>query len=112
MTNDMELNKWITDISHWSPAQLYYYFRDPDGRLLCIYLRWRHPDPWTAELYESDDDGRPIPNAEWKDLLAEKNHIPGTQTGYYTDEEYPFLMEKVLEIMKERYPTLEFPNNQ
>ena len=38
--------------------------------------------------------------------------VPGVVTGYYYDEEYPFLMEKVLELMKERFPDLDFPDNR
>ena len=108
----MELNKWLNHIENWCPAQLYYYFRGPDGKLLCIYLRWSYDDPWSAELYESDEDGTPLPDKEWEDLLTEEHHVPGIVTGFYTDEEYPFLMEKVLSIMRERYPELDFPNNQ
>jgi len=46
------------------------------------------------------------------DLLKEKEHTPGTVTGYYYDEEYPSLQAKVLELVKAKIPTLEFPNNQ
>lgn len=38
--------------------------------------------------------------------LEEKAHTPGTVKGYYYDEEYPFLMERVLEIVREIKPEL------
>ena len=46
------------------------------------------------------------------ELLKEKEHVPGVVHGYYYDEEYPFLQEKVLEMMRERFPGLKFPNDQ
>jgi hypothetical protein len=106
------LNHWIMHLSHWCPAQLYYYFVDNDGGQWCIYLRWRQ-DPWTAELVRCDRnwdflwDGPSTVN-----LLVEKVHTPGTITGYFLEEEYPFLMNQVLEMMKVRFPDLDFPNNQ
>ena len=53
--------------------------------------------------------------SNWKDipdssdnvnLLEEMDHTPGTIKGYYYDEEYPFLMERVLEIVREMKPEL------
>ena len=108
----MTLNKW-NEIRHWCPAQLYYYFEDGDGGRWCIYLRWRHSDPWTAELVRCNERWE----FQWDhpdtcNLLEEKEHTPGIITGFYQDEEYPFLMKKVLELVKERFPDLDFPNNQ
>ena len=40
------------------------------------------------------------------DLLKEKEHTPGTVIGYYYDEEYPFLMEREFEIVREMKPEL------
>ena len=39
-------------------------------------------------------------------VFQEKYHTPGTVKGYYYDEEYPFLMERVLEIVREMKPEL------
>ena len=107
----MELNHWIEYLDHWCPAQIFYYFVDAGGGRWCIYLRWRHQDPWTAELVRCDENWECI----WKspdnvDLLLEKNHNPGIITGYYTDDEYPHLMRKALELVKERFPCLAFPD--
>ena len=110
----MILNQWNKN-HHWCPAQLYYYFEDADGGRWCIYLCWdgqRGDERWFADLVRCDEnwDFRwDSPDSE--NLLEEKNHYPGIVTGYYYDEEYPFLQQKVLEMMKERFPDLEFPNN-
>lgn len=112
---DIELNKWEQDLTHWCPAQMYYYFLDSDEGKWCIYLRWdgqRGDEPWQAELFQCDDDWEFKWDCERVDLLEEKEHTPGIVTGFYRDEEYPFLMEKVLELVKERFPNLNFPNNQ
>lgn len=108
------LNQWNKN-THWCPAQLFYYFEDADAGNWCIYLRWdgqRGDEPWSAELVRCDENW----NFRWDspdtvDLLKEKEHTPGTVTGYYYDEEYPFLQTKVLELVREMFPALELPNN-
>ena len=40
---------WIEDLSR-CPSQCECYFESPAGIRYCIYLRWRHGDPWTAQL--------------------------------------------------------------
>ena len=112
----MELNKWQNHICHWLPAQLYYYFVDASGGKWGIYLRWsgeRGDEPWSAELVPCDADWDFLfDSPECVNLLEEKEHTPGIVTGYYYDEEYPFLQKKVLEMMKERFPDLDFPENE
>ncbi len=108
----IELNKW-EKFSHWCPAQMFYYFQDNDGGRWCIYLRWdgqRGDEPWQAELCKCTVDWDFSRHFNPIDLLKEKEHVPGVVHGYYYDEEYPFLQEKVLEMMKDRFPGLEFPN--
>ena len=101
----MELNHWIERLRHWCPAQLYYYFADAEGGRWCIYLRWRHQDPWTAELVPCDGDWEFIRNSpDTVNLLEEKEHTPGIITGYYTDDEYPALMENALTLVKNLNP--------
>lgn len=101
----MELNTWVEDLLHWCPAQIYYYFMDSAGGHWCIYLRWRHQDPWTAELVHCDDDWEFQWNhPETRNILEEKEHTPGIITGYYMDEEYPALMEKALALVKNMNP--------
>ena len=116
LADKVVLNKWELHITHWYPAQIYYYFQDKQGGKWSIYLRWdgqRGDEPWTAELVTCDDDWEyRWDSPDFVNLLKEKNHVPGVVTGYYYDEEYPFLMEKVLELMKERFPDLDFPDNR
>ena len=45
---EKQLNKWYDDLI-WCPSQCYYYFMHDDD-MYCIYLRWRHQNPWTAEI--------------------------------------------------------------
>lgn len=93
----MILNQWIERLHYWCPAQIYYYFLDKKGGRWCIYLRWRHDDPWTAELVRCDMNWE----FDWNspdnmDLLEEEEHTTGVITGYYKDDEYPFLEERML----------------
>lgn len=109
------LNHWEMYLKHWCPAQMFYYFQDSDGEKWCIYLRWdghRGDEPWQAELCRCNDDWSSDNDVPPINLLEEKEHIPGIVTGFYRDEEYPFLMGKILELAKERFPDLDFPNNQ
>lgn len=103
----MELNKWILDITYWCPAQIYYYFEDAAGGRWCIYLRWRHQDPWTAELVRCDENWDFVWECPDNMILLENEpRIPGKQMGYYRAQEYSNLMERVLEIVKPRIPEL------
>ena len=95
------LNQWIERLQYWCPAQIYYYFQDKEGGRWGIYLRWRHDDPWTAELCPCDENWNFIwDSPDRVDLLKEKEHTPGIVTGYYTEEEYPFLEEKALSTVR------------
>ena len=111
---EIELNKWEQHLTHWCPAQMYYYCLDSKGGEWCIYFRWdgqQGDDPWQAELFHCDDDWEFKWDCERVDLLEEKEHTPGIVTGFYRDDESPFLMEKVLERAKGRFLDLVFPNN-
>ncbi len=89
-------HEWIKHLDFFCPAQIYYYFHDAEGRRWCIYLRWRHSDPWTAELVRCDDSWHFITDGEWINLLEEAEHVPGTVTDYYREDEYEPLMEEAL----------------
>lgn len=43
----------------WCPSQCYKLIQYK-GVKYEIYLRWRHCDPWTAEIYECDDNGKSL----------------------------------------------------
>ena len=96
-------HEWIKHLDFFCPAQIYYYFRDAEGRCWCIYLRWRHSDPWTAELVPCDDAWEFINEDRWVNLLEEAEHIPGTVTGYYREDEYEPLMEEALRKVREMF---------
>ena len=108
----MEPNRWIKQLDDWCPAQLFYYFEDTDGEHWCIYLHWAgkcEDEPWTAELVRCNENWELllfIPNTA--NLLEEKQHEPGIITGYFKDNEYPFLIEKCIAIVKERFPKVIF----
>jgi hypothetical protein len=50
----MILSNW-TDLLIWCPSQCYLNI-ESNGRFFVLYLRWRHSDPWTADLIECDSD--------------------------------------------------------
>ena len=93
---EIKEHEWIVHLDYFCPAQIYYYFHDAEGRRWCIYLRWRHSDPWTAELVQCDDAWEFLTDGDWMNLLEETNHTPGTVTGYYREDEYELLMEEAL----------------
>lgn len=66
MNREIQINKWEDDLI-WCPSQCYYYFYDKNGLLKCLYLRWRHRDPWIAELIPMED-GEFSSYGKWKDL--------------------------------------------
>ena len=94
--DEIRENEWILHLDFFCPAQIYYYFHDSEERRWCIYLRWRHSDPWTAELVRCDESWKFIYEEDWVNLIEETNHLPGTVTGYYREDEYEPLMEEAL----------------
>lgn len=64
---EITLNQWKDELI-WCPSQCYYYFRDNGGALMCLYLRWRHDNPWTAELIPVDESGEFGAYELWKNL--------------------------------------------
>jgi ribA/ribD-fused uncharacterized protein len=49
-------HKWHDSLI-WCPSQCYYTFEDKSGNPRLLYLRWRHSDPWQAEVYQFNEDG-------------------------------------------------------
>lgn len=102
--NDLEIldNPFWDDSLIWCPSQCYCNFLDPDtNTIYCIYLRWRHNDPWTSELirctpfgdFESSIDGG------WEDIETSK---------LYMEEEYPELKKECEELMLIKFPNLQW----
>lgn len=98
--DEIREHEWILRLDFFCPAQIYYYFHDAGGRRWCIYLRWRHSDPWTAELVPCDESWKFITEGDWVNLLQEAEHVPGTVTGYYREDEYEPLMDEALRIVR------------
>jgi len=88
------LNQWQEDLI-WCPSQCYYYF-EADGKKWCIYLRWRHSDPWTAELCECDD--------KWEILEKDRHHESLQLSHNYKSDDFRFLEMECLKITKSRFP--------
>lgn len=61
------LPKWHEDLIR-CPSQCYCYFNTLDKGMFCIYLRWRHDDPWTAQLVPVDANGQFIDYGSWQYL--------------------------------------------
>lgn len=49
---EKEMNRWYDDLIG-CPSQCYYYFMCGND-MYCIYLRWRHMDPWTADIIKCE----------------------------------------------------------
>lgn len=89
----IELNTWDDCLDHWCPAQCYYYFMHGDD-LFCIYLRWRHDDPWTVNIIKcKQDDANGVPEEiEWK----------WVKMPYFIDDE----LDKLKEFVMNRLDTI------
>ena len=97
-----QLWTWLESLI-WCPSQIYYFFTDQKtGKNYCIYLRWRHRDPWTAELIPCDDKLEFDNYSTWETIETPK---------IYTEDEYKELESDVLEIIKARFPETNFPEN-
>ena len=80
---EKQLNKWYDDLI-WCPSQCYYYFMHRDD-MFCIYLRWRHQDPWTAEIIK----------------CAKSNFDLNYQTSIWKFIKIPYFEDYELEKLKE-----------
>ena len=84
----------------WCPSQIYYYFQDKSEKIWCLYLRWRHDDPWTSELIPCDKNFEFLDCSKWETISTSKD---------YKDFEYKDLEKEVLEIIKKKFPDTNFP---
>ena len=74
---------WEDDLI-WCPSQCYYRFTYK-GTSYIIYLRWRHDDPWTAELIEGDFVGE-----HWRYM----------DVGYHTESNWSGLKPAAIKEVK------------
>jgi hypothetical protein len=80
---------WSDDLI-WCPSQCTKKI-SYKNRHFIIYLRWRHSDPWTADLIECKTDGRyNYDNAKWIQLPVK----------YWTDEQLPQIKEDAEYLVK------------
>lgn len=81
-----KLNTWY-DTLIGCPSQCYYYFVHEDT-MYCIYLRWRHRDPWTCEIIKcTEGDFSLNPDTStWKFV----------KIAYYEENELEKLKEYIL----------------
>lgn len=106
--NRIVLNQWneerAEDIFY---PEIVYHFKDNDGNNWIIFLTWNDcycgKEPWRAGLWRCDENWKRIDGSpdNISDLLEEKDHTPGIVKDYFYLEEYKFLEERVLEIVRE-----------
>lgn len=94
-----EENIFIEDLL-WCPSQIYYYFTSNDKRF-CIYLRWRHKDPWKAYVVECNDDANWTFSNDWNELTLKRD---------YKKLEYKELEEDTLLKVSSMFPNINFHN--
>ena len=95
------LYEWQRDLIR-CPSQIYYYFKDSKtGKRYCIYLRWRHEDPWSADLVECTSQWD-FKNDGWETIAVND----------YTHDDYPYLETEVLRIISKRFPNVNFYKNE
>jgi hypothetical protein len=92
LEHTLALSTWDDQLI-WCPSQCYLYFTW-NSQLYCLYLRWRHDDPWTADLIQCVDGG--IVNGEWYEL-----DVP-----FHIDEDIEGIKKSGIE------KTIEFLNKQ
>lgn len=92
--------------------EIVYHFKDNDGNNWIILLTLNEcycgKEPWHAWLCRCDENWEIIDGSpdNISDLLEEKEHTPGIVKDYFYLEEYKFLEERVLEIVRELKPEL------
>lgn len=81
--------EWQDDLL-WCPSQCYLQITFEE-RYFMIYLRWRHSDPWTAELIECDKD---------YEMHNKKYEWVSLSINYWTDEQITELKKDAIETAK------------
>lgn len=87
--------KWVNDLIR-CPSQCYCNFQY-NGRQYCIYLRWRHDDPWSASVVPLTD-GYVFAVSNWVDL----------DPPFYTHDDYKKLQKWCIKKVKKLYKGLKF----
>lgn len=103
------LDGWMEDLIG-CPSQCYYYFTDAEGTRWCLYLRWRHRDPWTADLFVCDEQWRFV-----RDHPQSRRNLlqtDGTPVRQFAEDEYPELERAVLDMARRLFPDHVFNDRQ
>ena len=111
--NRIVLNKWNEERAEdiFFP-EIVYHFKDNDGNNWIILLTWNEcycgKELWRAGLWRCDENWQIIDGSpdNISDLLKEKEHTPGIVKDYFYLEEYKFVEERALEIVRELKPEL------
>ena len=77
---------WIDDLI-WCPSQCYKHI-EYKGKQFVIYLRWRHSDPWSAEIIDCTPNGK-------FDIHLESHKWHNLNVSYWTDEQLNELKKEV-----------------
>lgn len=90
-----QINVWLEHLIS-CPSECFYFFTNPiDKENYCIYLRWRHSDPWTAELVPCNENFEFKYGEDWEILDIK----------FYTEEEYRKAERDALKIVNKKFFT-------
>ena len=87
---------WDGDMT-MCPSQRYCYF-EGDGKKYCIYLRWRHDDPWTAEIVPVDRECEFIYDVDWHWI----------ETRFYSHDRYDRLQEDCVKYVENMFDEIKW----
>ena len=89
-----EKAEWLEELT-WCLSQLYCRFIDNNSqKIYCIYLRWRHKDPWSVELIPCLPDGKLNYNKGWEIIKTKRD---------YSQNDYEELKLEALNIIRDRF---------
>lgn len=79
------------------PSQCFCFFI-AEGRMYSIYLRWRHGDPWTAQLRPEDKENEMDYYLYWEWL----------EVGNYTHDAYKKLEKECIKVVTKRFKNIQW----
>jgi len=85
----IKFGEW-EDLLLWCPSQCFNYFKH-EGKMYCIYLRWRHDNPWTADLVH-------IPKGVYD--IADSNEWVRLDVPFFKDTELDGIKESSIKAVK------------
>ena len=103
---------FIEDIIY-CPSQIYYYFRDNEGKQYVAYVRQRG-GPLTFELVEIREDGEWLWDWEGgtnKVKLSRVYDINGQQNVESEEREIEALESEIMWYLRQQFPNINFPEH-